>query len=136
MKPRVELTDSVQDVLIKMSEGNSGALSAMIDILNKHESIDPQAAMGGLGAIMILDTWQIYGPDIYVLWNDKCKRDTRKMLLLMRATQLGEFPESRLRELAADQMRKVNLTEDQWHEIDEKVCNRLDQFQKPANIAA
>ena len=130
MRARIELSDTAQDVLIKMSDGNPGALSAMMDIMKKHDSIDPQAMLGWLGAIMILDTWQIYGTDIYVLWSDKCKRDTRKMLMLMRATQLGEFPKSRLRELAADQGRTVNLTESQWYELDEKVCSQLDQFQK------
>jgi hypothetical protein len=132
MRSRISLTDSGQDVLVKMAEGNPGALSAMIDILQKHDAIDPQAAMGGIGAILMLDTWGIYGSSIYVLWNDKCDRDTRKMLLLMRATQLGLFPQSRLQQMAADQARKINLASDEWAELDTKVCEQLTEFQKVA----
>ena len=127
---RIELTDDTQDILVKMSEGNPGALSAMMEILKHGEEIDPQGFMGAMGSILILDTWGIYGTDIYVLWSDKCKRDVRQMLMLMRATQLGFFPNSRLKEMASDQMRQVNLDETEWDELDNKVCERLDGFQK------
>lgn len=128
---RIELTDNVMDMMVKMSEGNPGALTTMMQIMEKHQDIDPQAAMGGVGAIMILDTWEIYGTDIYILFNDKCDRDMRRMLLLMRATQLGHFPESKLRNLAADQMREINLTAEEWEELDKKVCDELKDFAKP-----
>lgn len=131
-RSRIELTDSGQDILVKMAEGNPGALTAMLDILQKHESIDPQAMLGGIGAIMILDTWGIYGSSIYVLWSDKCGRDTRKMLLLMRATQLGLFPQTRLQEMAEDQGRKINLAAEEWADLDAKVCEQLTEFKKAA----
>lgn len=35
---KIGLTDSVQDVLIKMSEGNPGALSALVEILKHGEN--------------------------------------------------------------------------------------------------
>ena len=129
---RIELTDTAMDVMVKMSDGNPGAIAAMMQILEKHDEIDPQAMLGGLGAIMILDTWEIYGSDIYVLFNDKCERDVRRMLLIMRAVQLGMFPESRLREIAADQSRRINLSEDEWQNIDKKVCDELKYFAKSA----
>ena len=129
---RIELTDTAMDVMVKMSDGNPGAIAAMMQILEKHDEIDPQAMLGGLGAIMILDTWEIYGSDIYVLFNDKCERDVRRMLLIMRAVQLGMFPESRLREIAADQSRRINLSEDEWQNIDKKVCDELKYFAKAA----
>lgn len=81
---------------------------------------------------MILDTWGIYGTDIYVLWNDKCNRDVRQMLMLMRATQLGIFSHTKLQEMAADQMRQVNLSDEEMAELDEKVCERLEDFARPA----
>ena len=129
---RIKSDDNVQDILIKMSEGNPGALAAMMEILEKHNEIDPQAAMGGLGAILILDTWGIYGTEIYVLFSDKCGKDVRKMLMLIRATQLGLFPQSRLNEMARDQSFRINLTDDEFKDLDTKVCEQLSGFQKAA----
>lgn len=129
---RIELTDSIMDMIIKMAEGNLGALNALMEIMAKHDEIDPQGAMGGVGSILILDTWEIYGTCIYVLFNDQCDRDVRKMLMLMRACQLGMFPESRLKAMAHDQCRTDVLSDAEWIEIDSNVCERLDQFQKVA----
>lgn len=127
---RLTLNDSVKSMLVKMSEGNPGALTAMMEIMEKHDKIDPQAAFGGIGAILMLDTWGIYGTEIYVLFSDKCGKDVRKMLMLMRATQLGLFPQSRLNEMAKDQAFKVNLTDDEFKDLDDKVCAQISDFQR------
>jgi len=129
---RIELTDNTMSALVKMAEGNPGALTTMMQILDEHDEIDPQAAMGGLGAIMILDTWEIYGTDIYILFNDKCDRDVRRMLMLMRATQLGFFSQSKLQEMAHDQMREISLTEEEFEDLDKQVCETLKDFKKAA----
>lgn len=133
---RIELTDSTTDALVKMAEGNPGAIHAMMAILEHHDSIDPQAMMGGLGSILLLDTWEIYGTNIYVLFNDKCNRDVRKFLLLERACQLGHLPQSKLKTMAADQMRQINLSDEEWQEIDNFVCGKLGDFQRPAEKEA
>ena len=127
---KITLNDTGMTAIVKMSEGNIGATTTMMEIIQKHNKIDPQAVMGGLGAIMILDTWEIYGADIYILFNDKCNRDVRKMLMLMRATQLGFFSHIKLKEMAHDQMRKINLTEEEFKELDNKVCAKLTEFAK------
>jgi len=129
---RIDLTDNGMDILIKMADGNPGAISAMTTILKEHDAIDPQAVMGGIGTILILDTWEIYGSDIYVLFNDKCGCDVRRLLMLMRATQLGFFSHSKLQQMAADQARKINLTEDEFKALDDQVCNQLKDFKKVA----
>jgi len=127
---KIQLTDTTMDVLMKMSEGNPGAINALMDILKNGDEIDPQRALGALSAIMLLDTWEIYGSDIYVLWSDKCQRDCRKMLMIMRARQMGNFCHIKLKEMASDQSRQVDLTADEWQQQDDWVCNRLDDFQK------
>jgi len=129
---RITLEDTGMSSMMKMSDGNPGALTAMFEIMNMHDEIDPQAFMGGLGAIMSLDTLEIYGTDIYVLFSDKCGKDVRRMLMLMRATQLALFPQSKLQQMAADQMREVNLTDDEWLDLDQKVCEQLEDFAKAA----
>ncbi|MBL4893251.1 MAG: hypothetical protein JKY59_00030 [Emcibacter sp.] len=125
---RIEMTDTTMDVLVKMSDGNPGALTAMMEILEKHDAIDPQAAFGGLGAIMLLDTWEIYGTDIYILFSDICNRDIRKLLLLMRATQMGDFSHTKLQSLAADQTRQATIDDDEWKKLDDLVCEKLTEF--------
>ena len=128
---RITLDDSMQSALIKMADGNPGAAVAMMEIMEKHDAIDPQAMMGGIGAIMMLDTWEIYGTDIYVLFNDKCGRDVRRFLMLNRATQLGLFSNVKLKRMAADQMRQINLTEEEFLKLDKQVCDELEDFAKP-----
>ena len=129
---RIELTDSAKDALVKMAEGNLGAIEAMMEIIKQHDDIDPQAMFGGLGTIMILDTWEIYGTDISVLFSHKCGKDVRKMLMIMRAVQLGLFSEVKLREMAADQTRQVNIPAEEWERLDNEVCGCLEEFAKPA----
>lgn len=129
---RIELTDSIMDMVMKMVEGNPGAVSAIMDLMEKSEKIDPQSVWGNIGTILSLDTHEIYGSAIYVLWSDKCNRDARKMCVLLRAVQLGFLPESKLKEMAADQMREVDLTAEGWEDIDSKVCEQLEEFQRPA----
>lgn len=130
---RIELTDTTMDVLVKMAEGNPGAIGAMLDIMDKHDAIDPQAALGGLGALMAFDTHGIYGTEIYIIWNDKCDKDVRRVLLLLRAVQLGFMLEATLKTMAADQMRQITLTDEEWTDIDHKVCGELDEFARPEN---
>lgn len=129
---RIELTDTTMDALIKMVDGNPGAIQALMAIMDKHDQIDPQAMLGGIGAVMMLDEWGIYGSSIYVLYSDKCGRDVRKMLMLMRAVQLGHLDQSRLQAMAADQMRRITLTDEEWADLDAKVCADLDDFQRAA----
>ena len=53
------------------------------------------------------------------------------MLMLMRATQLGLFSHIKLKEMAADQMRQVNLSDEEMADLDEKVCEQLKDFARP-----
>jgi hypothetical protein len=87
--PRIDLADTMMDVLVKMSDGNPGALTAMMEILADDGKTDPDSVFGSLGTIMSLDTADIYGTDIYLLWNDVCKRNTAELIGVMRAVQLG-----------------------------------------------
>jgi hypothetical protein len=127
----IELKDTPMDVVFKMSKGNPGAMTTIMMILRDGEKIDPQAFAGGLGKMLLLDSYEIYGTDIYILFNDKCDRSIRKMCLLLRAVQLGFYPKAKLQFMAKDQLRKVNLSAKEWNEINTKVCSMLEKFQKP-----
>ncbi len=102
----------------------------MANIVEKGPNIDPEMETGGIGHILLLDKWEIYGSEIYILLEDKCHGNVRKLLLLLRATQLGKFTKSRLKELANDQCRKESLSKEVWEELDYLVCQALPNFEK------
>ena len=77
--------------MFKMSDGNPGALTTLMQIHEENHKIDPQDFMKGLGPILSLDSMGIYGTDIYVLYNDICDRHLPKMLAVIRSCQLGLF---------------------------------------------
>jgi hypothetical protein len=128
---RIKLNDSAIEILTKMSDGNPGAAQALMDIFQNGVAIDPQNMMGELAPILLLDTWEIYGTDIYVLYNDKCYRNVRRLLVLLRACQMGFLNTLRLKAMASDQERRTALTDEEWNEIDEKVCEALTEFKRP-----
>jgi hypothetical protein len=122
------------DVMVKMAEGNPGAMTALMELGEASAKVDPQSAfasMGPIGVALSFDTHGIYGSSIYIIWSDKCGRDARKTLVLLRAVQLGILSESKLQAMAADQMRQVDLTGEEWEDIDSKVCEQLKDFQRP-----
>ena len=86
---RIGLYDDTKTIMIKMCEGNPGALTVLIDILKKNPTIDPDDAMGGFGPLITLDVAGIYGPSIWVLYKDTCGEDLVRMLAVLRAFQLG-----------------------------------------------
>ncbi len=102
---RIQLTDTTMSVLVKMSDGNPGAATVLMEILSKGDKIDPDSALGGLGAILSLDSHGIYGTDIYVLNNDICDRSLPKTLAVLRAVQLGLFSGTKLKDACHRQDR-------------------------------
>lgn len=87
---RINLADSTMDAVLKMSDGNPGAMMVIMQMLHPDsEKIDPDSAMGGMMKLLALDTLGIYGTDIYVLHNDICGQDMTKTFAVLRARQLG-----------------------------------------------
>ena len=92
---RITLKMSVEDVLIAMSGGNPGALTVCMDLMKSTPQVDPGNMLGGLGAIMSLDTLRIYEERIWMLYKDVCGEDIGKVIALLRAWQLGIAPVSK-----------------------------------------
>lgn len=88
---RIELTDNGTTMLMKLAEGNPGALTVLMKILRDGNIIDPQAwsGNGGLAAILSLDEYEIYGGRIWCLHKDVCAEDSLKFVAVLRAVQLG-----------------------------------------------
>lgn len=88
---RIKLSDSMESAIIKMVEGNIGAMNVCMLLIKEGGNIDTQTIMGGFSFILDLDREGIYGTDIYVFWNDICNRELPKMVAVLRAVQLGFF---------------------------------------------
>lgn len=97
MNTKIQLNDSMQDVMFKMSEGNPGALNVCVQILKEGARIDPDDIMGGLGTILSLDTLGLYGSKIWMLYKGVCGGDLPKMLAVLRGCQLGFVTDAQLR---------------------------------------
>lgn len=69
MRKNIELTDSVFDMLVKMAEGNPGAVSVLSQMLQK------SGAIAGPMRILDLDDMNIRGPQIWIGYKDHCKED-------------------------------------------------------------
>ena len=123
---RIQLSDNTMDVIVKMSEGNPGAMTALMEMLDKGAKIDPDDFMGGLGAVLDLDTNEIYGTNIYVFYSDICDRNIAKMLSVLRACQLGFFNRQTLIDACNRQDRsgkKMIPVEELYLQVKERLPN-------------
>lgn len=121
--PRIEsLAIPFHELVWKMSDGNPGAATVMMTIM-ENEDIDPDAAMGGIGTILSLDTHGIYGPRIWMLYKDVCKQNISHMLALLRAVQLGYCSEGALNKAIDNYGEGLNQPE-----LIAKVKERLPAF--------
>ena len=93
---KLNLNMGLVQCLTELSQGNPGAITAIVDCMKYNPEIDPDDVFGEFGPIIALDNYKIYGTDIYVLWNDICDRNSAKMITLLRAVQLGELSRTTL----------------------------------------
>lgn len=93
---RIQLHDTGQDVIVKMCDGNPGALQVILRLIQHEPAIDPHSALGPFGSIFSLDSHGIYGSKIWILYKDICGSSLPKMVGVLRAVQLGMLPESAL----------------------------------------
>jgi len=123
MKARIELTDTTEAALFKISEANPGALSVCIKILTETEKIDPDNGLGGLGVILTLDGLDIYGSKIWMLYNDVCGQRLSCMLAVLRGFQLGFVTRAQLLHAVENSGDGLNL-----EDIASKVAACLPRF--------
>ena len=76
--------------LLRMAEGNPGALTCMIEMINSYES--------ALEDIEYLERLEIYGSKIYMLWNDCCGRDIAKLRKTLKYFKSGIITKSEIHE--------------------------------------
>lgn len=85
----IELDDTTASVTVKMAQGNPGAMQVILRIFQEGAAIDPDNAIGSIGTILHLDTFEIYSHRIWMLYKDVCKENLVNMISIVRAVQLG-----------------------------------------------
>ncbi len=100
---RIKLEDSGMEMIMKLCEGNPGAIQALMEMLDKGAAIDPDNAFGMASGLFSLDSIGIYGSDIYVLHSDICGKQVNKTLAVLRSCQLGIFSNDTLRDACSRQ---------------------------------
>lgn len=85
---RIQLTDKFVDAFVKLAEGNPGAMTVMAEIAKRPE-IDPDAMLGPLASILDMDTLELYGPNIWLLYKDVCGESVERTVAVLRGWQLG-----------------------------------------------
>lgn len=90
---KIELKDTMIDIVVKMSEGNIGAVTCLMEMIEKK---DWYYNTPSLLMIMNFDSLGLYGSKIYMLWNDCCDRDLVKLELVLRNWQMGKLSESEI----------------------------------------
>lgn len=88
-KTRLELTMSPADMIVALAEGNPGAMTVMLRMVNNNEKIDPMDWAGPFGPLLSLDALGIFGCRIWMLYKDVCKENLVHTLALMRSVQMG-----------------------------------------------
>lgn len=92
----IELNDTFMDAIVKLSKGNPGAVTVLMQMTQHGPVIDPDCAFGPLGPLLALDTYSIYGSRIWMLYKDACNHSVTSTLALLRAVQFGFLPEHQL----------------------------------------
>ena len=95
---RIDMSDTTVSAVIKMADGNPGAVRVCCEILQTAEAIDPDAFGGGLLYLLALDDLGIYGPRIWMLYKDVCNQNLVDTIGVLRAHQLGFVSTSVLNE--------------------------------------
>lgn len=128
---RIKLTDTVMSAVIKMSEGNPGAIRVCAELIKEGGNIDPDSFMGGFGNVMDLDTIRIYGSRIWMLYKDVCGEDLRVMCAILRAWQLGFLRDTALNNAIDNMGKGIDVPA-----LVAQVEERLPKFQKAQQTAA
>lgn len=79
--PCIKITDTAEDVAIKMAKGNIGALDILVALFAQNQ----------LETILELDKAGIYGERLYKLWNDCCNRNYKVLIRVMHLYRCGEL---------------------------------------------
>jgi hypothetical protein len=123
---RITPEDTEISAVMKLAEGNPGAATVCIRLLEEAGDIDTDGFLGGLGTLLSLDTENVYGPSIWMLYKDVCKESIWRTIAVLRSCQLGFLSNTALHHAINNYGEGINL-----EELVKKVTDRLDGFKIP-----
>ena len=99
---RINILDTPMDAIMKIADGNPGAVTAISECMSQVTSIDTDTALGAFGFVLNLDSFGIYGSDVWILYKDLCKCEPLKMITVLRAIQMGLMPLTEIKSAIGD----------------------------------
>ena len=127
---RINLHMNTMDMILAMVDGNPGALNVCMQIIEEGTLIDPDNAFGFIGNVLLLDTFGIYGSDIWVFYKDICREEILNVFTYLRAIQLGITGLENLR-LTIDAVRNFERPQGvDFTDLYNKVKEKLPNFNK------
>lgn len=120
MNTRIQLEDTALSAVTKMSEGVIGAVEPLMSLFG----LPP---VNGFHCVLMLDTYGIYGSDIYVLWNDICERKIWRLSALIRAAQLGVISRDELKAAAVRGRVELKLDVKGIYEEVQKILSNVSE---------
>jgi len=72
-RKKIKYTDTMQDLLVVMSEGNPGGLDVLMQLMKENQ-------MDAIGHILSLDDMNIRGCQIWIAYKDFCGCDLEKFI--------------------------------------------------------
>lgn len=89
IREEIQLSDNLQHVIIKMSEGNPGALNVLMQILKKFSKAPEDAFI----QYLFLDDMNIRGTQIWIGYKEYCKCDIDKFVQCIKDHDEGMIAE-------------------------------------------
>jgi len=122
--PILKETDNNKTCISLLCKNNPGCIRSLIELAEYYDSIkNPHIEV--LGLFHLLDQFEIYGTEIYILWNYKCGKDIKKFILLIRAAQFNIITLKNLKRMVGNQGREFNFTEKDFELIEDQVKDVL-----------
>lgn len=84
-----DMNMSFTDIAVALSDGNPGAITAIMLCAKEAEKIDPDSVWGPFSSLIAFDSVGIYGSRIWMLFKDVCGQRADTTLGVLRAHQLG-----------------------------------------------
>jgi len=127
---RIKDNATLHESAIALCEDNPGAASVLVKLMTMPQ-IDPDAATGPFSNLLLLDSFGIYGSNIWVLYKNICDEDIVTTVGVLRAVQLGFLKIHKLI-MALDPSTRSESCID-TKSLLEKVRKELPLFIKPIN---
>ena len=91
---KIKMSDSVQDIVLKLSVGNPGALTTCFEIIKAKNNDIVQS----FPIFLTLDNMKLYGSYLYMLWNDCCGRNIEDVFDVIDGFKTGKITEKDINE--------------------------------------